>query len=173
MSALDSAWVFLKTKRGGTSLDELDQFLDSIQEEGSKKDISLGISGSRNLKDYNAFKSKVDDWVEANGLPSQMVSGGQRGADSFARKYAADNDIPFVEHSHTDPRYSKEVNPYYARNRALVHDSTHLLAFPSEVSRGRSIGRDWENTRGGTQWTMRYAQEQGIPVNHHWMEDIE
>jgi len=104
-----------------------------------------------------------------------MVSGGQTGADTFGRRFAEENDIPFVEHHHDDPRYRyARPNKYYARNMALVHDSTHLLAFPSEFSRGRHLGRDWENTRGGTQWTMRYAQnEAGIPVDHHWAEDLE
>jgi len=143
--------------------------------DGAKKPISLGISGSRSLKNYSAFAEKVHEWIERNGRPAQMVSGGQKGADTFGRQFAEENDIPFVEHHHNDPRYRyAQPNKYYARNMALVHDSTHLLAFPSESSHGRRLGRDWENTRGGTQWTMRYAQNEAeIPVDHHWAEDIE
>ena len=172
MSALNSAWVFIKTKTIKELQAELDKLLQQTQD--NNKNISLGISGSRNLQNYDAFKSKLDEWVETNGKPNQMVSGGQTGADSFAKRYAEENDIPFVEHHHDYPRYrDARPNKYYARNMALVNDSTHLLAFPSSYSRGRNIGRDWEKTKGGTQWTMRYAQQQGIPVNYHWMEDIE
>jgi hypothetical protein len=56
----------------------------------------------------------------------------------------------------------------------LVDDCTHLLAFPSEYSSRGHLGRDWETSKGGTQYTMRYAQDEaGIPVEHHWAEDME
>lgn len=146
----------------------------AVLKEEEEDFISLGISGSRSLSNYDEFADRVNEWIERNGKPNQMVSGGQTGADLFGRRFAEENDIPFVEHHHDDPRYRfARPNKYYARNMALIDDSTHLLAFPSSYSRGRHIGRDWERTKGGTQWTMRYARDQDIPIEHHWAEDFE
>ena len=45
--------------------------------------IHLGIVGSRNLPDYDAFKEKADEWVAQNGQPHSIISGGPRGADAL------------------------------------------------------------------------------------------
>ena len=119
----------------------------------------MGIVGSRNLSDYNAFRERVDDWVARNGKPDSIISGGQRGADTFARNYAEQNDVPFTEHHHNTYRHMGSPAMYHHRNQLVVDDSTHLLAFPSMGGRG-------------TQVTMGMANEKGIPVDRHYEEDM-
>ena len=119
----------------------------------------LGIIGSRNLADYDLFKDKVDEWVQQNGRPHSIISGGQRGADTFARIYAEENEIPFTEHHHNTYRHMGSPRMYHHRNQLVVDDSTHLLAFPSRYGRG-------------PQSTMLRADKKGIPVTHHFEEDM-
>ena len=134
--------------------------------------ISLGITGSRQM-DYagafNDFKQVMDEWMAEHGRPDLMVSGGAKGADTHAMTYATINNIPFIEHL---PKWHlKGSERFYSRNRDLVGDSTHILAFPSDAR-----GRDWATTRGGTQWTMREAQQDhkygDIHMTIKWIEDL-
>jgi len=135
--------------------------LQELREDQQAPDegIHLGIVGSRNLSDYNAFRERVDDWVARNGKPDSIISGGQRGADTFARNYAEQNDVPFTEHHHNTYRHMGSPAMYHHRNQLVVDDSTHLLAFPSMGGRG-------------TQVTMGMANEKGIPVDRHYEEDM-
>ena len=157
MNAFNEAWTILKEESPitFTSANESPTFTFANEEERH-----LGIVGSRNLRNYPAFEQKVNEWVDANGKPHSIISGGQRGADTFARKYAEENDIPFKEHHHNTYRHMGSPRMYHHRNQLVVDDSTHLLAFPSK--RGR-----------GTQVTMRMANKKGIPIQHHFEEDLE
>mgnify|MGYP003133021810 CR=1 FL=1 len=156
MNAFNEAWSILKEESPTfTFANESPTFTFANEEERN-----LGIVGSRNLRNYPAFEQKVNEWVDANGKPHSIISGGQRGADTFARKYAEENDIPFKEHHHNTYRHMGSPRMYHHRNQLVVDDSTHLLAFPSK--RGR-----------GTQVTMRMANKKGIPVQHHFEEDLE
>ncbi len=164
MNPMQSAWLFLKE-----DLIEEDEVPSPneqlIEEDEMPMDFGgperhLGVVGSRNLRNYPAFEQKVKDWTQENGQPHSIISGGQRGADSFARKYAEENNIPFKEHHHNTYRHMGSPRMYHHRNQLVVNDSTHLLAFPSK--RGR-----------GTQVTMRMADKKGIPIQHHFEEDLE
>jgi len=151
---IDAAWRVLKED------DEPQPVAPPPQPVAPPRDpIHLGVVGSRNLPDYDVFKRKVDEWVAQNGQPHSIISGGQRGADTFARMYAQENEIPFTEHHHNTYRHMGSPRMYHHRNQLVVDDSTHLLAFPSR--RGR-----------GTQTTMDKARVKGIPVTHHWEEDM-
>jgi len=158
MNAFESAWSVLKLDVGNITVGDEKLDVGNITVGGPEQ--HLGIVGSRNLRNYPAFEQKVNEWVEANGQPHSIISGGQRGADSFARRYAEENDIPFKEHHHNTYRHMGSPRMYHHRNQLVVNDSTHLLAFPSK--RGR-----------GTQVTMGMANKKGIPVQHHFEEDLE
>tara|TARA_R100001510_G_C7594598_1_gene163181 strand:- start:108 stop:614 length:507 start_codon:yes stop_codon:yes gene_type:complete len=166
MNAMDKAWRLLKNDEErmfniGPKNDEERMFdIGDFLNVKDNPEQHLGIVGSRNLRNYPAFEQKVNEWIDENGQPHSIISGGQRGADSFARRYAEENDIPFKEHHHNTYRHMGSPRMYHHRNQLVVNDSTHLLAFPSK--RGR-----------GTQVTMGMANKKGIPVQHHFEEDLE
>jgi len=135
--------------------------------------ISLGITGARKKngklwtgdEHYNEFKTALLEWIATNGMPDKMISGGAVGADTHARRFAEEHDIEFVEH--LPYKHLRSPQKFYRRNEDIVNDSTHIVAFPSDI-----YGRDWEYTRGGTQWTMRYAMKQGVEMHIFWVEDL-
>jgi hypothetical protein len=51
------------------------------------------VAGSRNYYDYNEF-SDVMDYTHKKYNITEIVSGGARGADSLAERYAKENNIP-------------------------------------------------------------------------------
>lgn len=49
----------------------------------------FGVIGSRTFTDYDLVKKELDNYVI-----SKIVSGGAKGADRLAEKYAHENNIP-------------------------------------------------------------------------------
>jgi predicted Rossmann fold nucleotide-binding protein DprA/Smf involved in DNA uptake len=94
--------------------------------------ISLGIVGYRYYNDYETFVINVEDIINSEGIPHQIVSGGATGADTLAKKYADENDIQIIEY------YPKSYNAkeLLARNTLIVNDSDIIIAFVSKSSRG-------------------------------------
>jgi len=53
--------------------------------------VKLGIVGYRDFNDYNKFKNIVEDYIEEVGKPEIIISGGAKGVDTMAEKYAKEN----------------------------------------------------------------------------------
>ena len=125
----------------------------------------VGIVGARAMTDYGVFKPIIDAWIAAHGRPDVIVSGGAVGADSLAERYAEEHDIAMI--MHLPKFFLPSPQRYYERNRDIVDDSDYIIAFPS-----LKLGKDYHNTRGGTQHTMRYADGTDTPLDIYWMEEI-
>jgi len=112
-----------------------------------KKEILLAIVGWRNFTDYVRFSKEVMKWVAANGdqQPSLIISGGCRGADTMAERYAKENNIR-TRILRPDWARHKGKAAYSQRDRCIALQCTHMLAFPSIHG-------------SGTQVTIRFAQE--------------
>ncbi len=81
-------------------------------------------------------------------VPYTIVSGGARGADTFAREYAIKNGIPIIEFLPDYTRYGRKAP--LLRNIQIVDNCDFLIAFWNGVSRG-------------TKFTIDYAVKRGIP----------
>ena len=55
--------------------------------------IILAIVGTRTFNDYKLLKKKVDE-INKKTKINMIVSGGAKGADKLAEKYAKENKIP-------------------------------------------------------------------------------
>ena len=95
--------------------------------------MNLAIVGSRELTDYSWFKSHVEAFISEHGKPDLIVSGGARGADTLARNYAQEHQIPIQEFL---PNWKLGRHAGILRNTDIVQASTHVLAFPSKQGRG-------------------------------------
>ena len=82
MDIFENAWTLLKN--GGidpfagiepSSEGGIDPFAGI---EPSSEEKHLGVVGSRNLRNYPAFEQKVNEWIDENGKPHSIISGGQR-----------------------------------------------------------------------------------------------
>ena len=57
--------------------------------------VKIAVVGSRDFDDYELFSDVMDDFLSAYGEVT-FVSGGSRGADKLAERYAEDHDIDIV-----------------------------------------------------------------------------
>lgn len=96
--------------------------------------ICLGVVGSRNYRDWDDFKKRVNDWIEKKGMPTIIVSGGARGADSMAERFADERKIA-IEVLPPDYNTYGRYAPLQ-RNSQIARLCTHLLAFPSHKGSG-------------------------------------
>ena len=124
--------------------------------------IKIGIVGSRKYTDKRRIKDLIFEIKEKYGDGVEIVSGGQKdGADGFAKKYALEFDMSYVEFppSHYNhnmhcilPRgeYNKPyyVSNYFKRNKQIAEYSNIIVAFIPEGLESR-----------GTMDTIRHAEK--------------
>lgn len=118
--------------------------------------IRLGIVGSRNFEDYELFKRAVlktlSMWNINISNISYIISGGAKGTDTLAERFAGEYGIkPLI----FKPEYWKyPKNPRRApleRNTTIVENSHYIIAFPSR-------------TGSGTQDSISKAKSRNIPT---------
>lgn len=110
--------------------------------------MNLGIVGYRDFLDEDFIFKKINKWIEKNGKPIKIISGGATGVDSIAIKYAKLHEIPYQEFL---PDRSLGKNGLLIRNTLIVNHSDVILAFPSQLSKG-------------TFDTINKGNKKGIPV---------
>lgn len=93
----------------------------------------LAIVGSRNFTDYALFVSTIQENFAVETI-KEIVSGGARGADTLAEKFARENAIPFTCFRADWDKYGRAAGPM--RNTLIAKHCTHFLAFPSKSGRG-------------------------------------
>lgn len=81
-------------------------------------------------------------------VPDIIVSGGAKGADTYAKEYALERDIPIVEFLPDYGKYGRKAP--LIRNIQIVDNSDFVLAF-------------WNGTSRGTKFTIDYAEKRGVP----------
>lgn len=103
--------------------------------------MKVAVIGSRN--------AEVEDL--SSYLPSsctEIVSGGAKGIDQCAAKYARKNGLQLTEFLPQYERFGR-VAPI-VRNKQIVDYADLVLAF-------------WDGASRGTYWVIRYCEENGKP----------
>lgn len=114
--------------------------------------MNVGIVGYRGFNDYATFEEEVIEvLVKYPQIPDNIVTGGCKGTDQLAERFAEERGISTIVHY---PIRGEEYSPkaYLDRNIKIVADSTILIAFVSEKSKG-------------TYHTISHAKKKGIPVH--------
>lgn len=106
--------------------------------------IKLAIVGSRTFNDYALLKSSVSCFEI-----SLIISGGAKGADALARRYAEEHNIPIKEHIPDWTKHGKAAG--FIRNKLIIGECDEVIAF-------------WDGQSKGTQHDINLAQEAGKPV---------
>ena len=111
----------------------------------------LGVSGYRGMSDYGFFCQKMQETIVfwGLGMPEKLVSGGARGADAFAERWALAHDVAIQVIKPDWKKHGKAAG--IIRNGDIINASTHLVAFPSPKGRG-------------TQDAIKKAKARGIPT---------
>lgn len=125
--------------------DVIAEFLNSLPEE---KLLRLAVVGSRTFHDYKLM-SEILQWYDIK----EIVSGGAVGADSLARRYARENDIPLREFPAQWEKHGKKAG--FVRNEMIVDACDEVVAF-------------WDGKSRGTKHTIDFAEKKNKPVSVYW-----
>jgi len=95
--------------------------------------MNVGVVGCREFIDYDYLSRILDLFVKRFNI-TKIISGGARGADKMAVKYAKKKGLSWKEHlpnkKHGFPA------ALFIRNQLIVNDSEMLIAFWDEKSTG-------------------------------------
>ena len=100
--------------------------------------MRIGVIGSRSFLDYKLLETtlnKISDRTEI----SSIISGGAKGADSLAEKYANLNNIDTIIFK---PDWSLGKGAAAIRNIKIVENSDIIVAFWDGVSKGTKMTID-------------------------------
>lgn len=111
--------------------------------------MKLAVVGSRGFNNYGLLKHKLDVIHEKRGI-TLIVSGGAKGADSFAEQWAKENSVPTKIFYPEWDKHGKKAG--YIRNVEIVQNSDALIAF-------------WDGVSKGTEHSINLARAQEIPVS--------
>lgn len=111
------------------------------------------ICGSRDFTDWEMFKRCLEDTRKSITIGS-IISGGCRGADTLAKRYAIEFGIAFKEYPADWRTYGKSAGAI--RNQEMVDNCDCVIAFVAESS-----------SSVGTKMTIRFAEKSGRCVFIH------
>lgn len=114
--------------------------------------MRLAIVGSREFENYDLVCAEVAKIQQTQKI-DLIVSGGAKGADTLAKKFAAKKRIPLMEFLPDYDRYGRGAP--LQRNTLIVKNSDVVLAFVAATSKGT-----WDTIR-----KARAARKKVIIVN--------
>lgn len=93
----------------------------------------VAVVGSRDFNDYRTFFAYMDAFRQNISI-DLIVSGGAKGTDSTAYRYAVDKGITFVCHPpHPEDGYPTK---FFRRNLRIANHAEVMIAFPKGKSSG-------------------------------------
>ncbi len=104
--------------------------------------MKVAVVGSRNLSINN-----MDDYIPNN--VSEIISGGAKGIDTDAKKFALNNNIPYKEFLPNYARYGKSAP--LKRNIEIIKYSDIVIAF-------------WDGKSHGTRFVINNCKSLNIPI---------
>ena len=111
---------------------------------------SLGIVGTRTFTNFRVFQSVLWRFRLLDNQFYRIVSGGAKGTDTLARRYANIYNYPIRVYYPDWDKYGKAAGPI--RNRYIVNDSDVILAF-------------WDYQSPGTKSSINFAKSVGKKVH--------
>lgn len=116
--------------------------------------MKVAVVGIRSLGDYNVVKKVLDKY---NEHISEIVSGGAKGVDQMAIKWAKDNNKKYTEFYPQYDKHPTRIAPIL-RNTQIIDHSDKVIAF-------------WNGSSKGTLDSIKKAQKKNklflvVPVNN-------
>ncbi|HSE99925.1 MAG TPA: SLOG family protein [Nitrososphaeraceae archaeon] len=95
----------------------------------------VAVIGSRNFNAYVYFCEKLELIISKLEGEIEFVSGGcSSGGDALISRYCKENGLKLTEHLADWTNLGKRAG--FVRNKLIVDDCTHLIAFWDGISRG-------------------------------------
>lgn len=95
--------------------------------------MKIAIVGSRDFNDYSVVDEFVCSKLDLSGVDT-VVSGGARGVDKLAEKFADKHGLDMSIRKADWERYGRSAGP--RRNKLIVEEADAVFAFPSQTSKG-------------------------------------
>ena len=109
--------------------------------------MRIGVVGSRGWSDYERVVQVLDALQ-----PTEVVSGGAKGADSMGERYAKERGIPTrIFYPKPEDFGGNFGRAAFARNEDIVRNSDFIVAF-------------WDGKSNGTKNSIDHAKRLGIPL---------
>lgn len=106
--------------------------------------VVLGVIGSRGYTNYEDMCRYMNDTIAANSWEViKIVSGGAKGADSLARRYAKEHNIELVEYIPDWDTYGKRAG--MIRNETIISNCDVVVAY-------------WDYKSSGTAGALKLAE---------------
>jgi hypothetical protein len=93
----------------------------------------VAVVGGRNFDNYYLLKDVLNAYRKKHGI-SLIISGGAKGADTLAEKYAKEFEIDYRVFVAKWNKYGKSAG--YRRNKKIVEACDIVIAFPDKESKG-------------------------------------
>jgi predicted Rossmann fold nucleotide-binding protein DprA/Smf involved in DNA uptake len=106
--------------------------------------MKLAVVGSRTFKQGDLMRSELSKYKI-----DTIISGGAKGADQEAEKYARENNVQVELYLPEYDRYGRGAP--LKRNELIVNACDQLIAF-------------WDMKSRGTKYTIDYARKQGKQI---------
>lgn len=120
-----------------------------LNESIHKEYMKLAVIGSRTFNDYPRLKMSLDVYNTLYPI-TLIVSGGARGTDSLAERYAEEKGIPMQIFPAQWNKYGRSAG--YKRNRDIIMACDKVYAF-------------WDMKSTGTGNSIELAKKLGKPVS--------
>lgn len=117
--------------------DGWDEVLQGVMTSSSSSGVfvKVAIVGSRTFNDYDLAEKYIDKTCDDNAyLICKIISGGAKGADSIAEKYARKHNIETQIFKPDWDTYGKSAG--FRRNKDIIENCDICIAFWDGVSKG-------------------------------------
>jgi hypothetical protein len=104
---------------------------------------NIAIVGSRSFTNYEVFKEKLNN-LPISFINCTVVSGGAKGADSLARKFAIENKLIMKEFLPNWNLHGREAG--FIRNVDIIKNSDIVIAF-------------WDGKSAGTKHSIELSKK--------------
>lgn len=105
--------------------------------------MNIAAIGSRSFNDYNKLKEVLDTYL---GQATRIVSGGAKGADTLAERWAKENNIPTQIFYPDWNKHGKSAG--IIRNKEIIKNADIVIAF-------------WDGESKGTKHSISIAKQNG------------
>jgi hypothetical protein len=123
----------------------------------TEKHMKTAVIGTRTFENYPQLCETLDN---LSHKPTEIISGGAKGADALAERYAHDNNIPLIVILANWEQHGKAAGPI--RNQQIIEACEQVIAF-------------WDGQSKGTGHTIKTAKAKGKPtkiVNYAQIQQI-
>lgn len=105
--------------------------------------MRIGVIGSRSFQDYELLEKTLNEISDRTQI-SSIISGGAKGADSLAEKYASLNNIDTIIFK---PDWSIGKSAAAIRNIKIVENADIVVAFWDGISKGTKMTIDMATSK--------------------------